>query len=135
MSLLPASWFEYLGRQVLRHYLLAGAAFVVLCATVGLGVLRLEADFSARAFFGGDVERLAQLDAHQARWGADDGVVIVTAQVRRGSVLERECLEDLENLARAIEDLPGVAHTVGLHNIRLPQERGGALAFLTPLEA
>lgn len=135
LSAIVSSSFDLLARLVLRHKLFTAVGFTLFCVVIGAGAALLEADFSARAFFGGDREGLERLDAHQARWGADDAVMLVTAEAKEGTLLEQERLAALGRLARALEGLEGVARTAGLHNVRLPRNEEGALAFRSVKDA
>lgn len=129
MSAIVSSWFGLLARLVLRHKLVTAGGFALLCALVGGGASLLQVDFSARAFFGGDEAGLALLDEHQARWGADDAIMLVTVVSREGNLLDKERLTAIAKLASDIEGLAGVKRTIGLHNVLIPRNVDGALAF------
>lgn len=135
MSAIVSSWFGLLARLLLRHKLVTAASFALLCGAIGAGITLLEADFSARAFFAGDGVGLSTLDEHQARWGADDAMLVVTVVTDEGSLLERERLDAMARIGAAVAGVEGVAGTFGLHNVLVPRREGEVLAFRSVRDA
>jgi predicted RND superfamily exporter protein len=134
LSLIVSSLFHRLASLLMRRRVWFALSFAFVVVAVGAGAAKLRVDFSARAFFGGDPETLATLDAYQSAWGADDAVVLVVAQSPRGSVLTRERLEAIEELRLQLGELDGVGESAAITSLRLPVNEGGTLAFKTPLE-
>jgi len=81
--------FDRLARFVLSHRAIVAAVLAALVLGVSAGAVRLQADFSAVAFYGaGDAEVDHLLDFKE-RWGADDSMllVLVDAPAATGGVL------------------------------------------------
>lgn len=100
--------FARLTRLILSHRRLASLALAVLVLVPVWGLQWLTIDFSARVMFGSADPALVQWSDSRERWGADDAVIAVIASVDDGTLLTRDRLERLKEVATALEALPGV---------------------------
>lgn len=111
-----------------RWVYLAGL-LVVIATTVG-GVVWINADFSARAFFGSDDPETAYLDGYLERWGQDD-VLFVVLDGQGRSLVTRERLKAIDGLISELEDDPQVEWAMGVS--RLPRVRRGPAGLWLPV--
>lgn len=119
-------------RWVIGHPRALSAGFVALAMGVIAGVFQLEVDFSARAFFGSDGPALAVLDDFQSRWGADDGIIFLGVEARRGDFWDGTHAAALASLGEALEQRPGVKQVQGYWDLVVPIDDNGVLS-LEPL--
>jgi len=97
--------FDRLARFVLSHRAIVAAVLAALVLGVSAGAVRLQADFSAVAFYGaGDAEVDHLLDFKE-RWGADDSMllVLVDAPAATGGVLTPARMGALAELTDELE--------------------------------
>jgi hydrophobe/amphiphile efflux-3 (HAE3) family protein len=112
-------------RRALTVLVLAVVAFA------GAGLPRLYADFGSRPFVAGQGDGLAFLDEHQARWGDDEDVVVVTVDAGGASVLDR--LDAIARIEGDLRDLDGVDGVVSLLDV--PQPVRGPLGTVQSIPA
>ncbi len=76
--------FERLARFVLRHRALTAATLIGLVLVTLGGAVKMQADFSAVAFYGSGDAEVAHLLDFKERWGADDSVVLILLEAPDG---------------------------------------------------
>lgn len=107
--------FDRLAGFVLRHRG-ATAALLLLVVIVTLGgASKMQADFSAVAFYGsGDAEVDHLLD-YKSRWGADDSLILVLLEAPAGQdVLTPTRMAGIAELTDLLERHPDVAEVVSI---------------------
>lgn len=114
--------FARLVAALLRHRIATALALTLAVLIAAAGLLRLRVDFSSQAFYGGEPELAEQLAAHQSAWGADDDLlfVLVHTDDLEAGVLDRDRLDAIAELARALESVEGVERSTTIANQLVP---------------
>jgi len=104
--------FSNLARFVLGHRLVVALVLSIVMLSATAGAFRIEADFSAMAFFGGGDPAVDRLVEFKERWGQDDAIilVVVTAEPDAPSdLLTGPRLRAIQDLVERLEADRGVA--------------------------
>lgn len=126
-----ARGLAWLVERVLGHRLLAGLGLAALTVVALLGLTRLRVDFSSTSFYGDDSDAAADLASYQARWGPDDGTLLVLVEPRASDdpagVVSAERIAAIGALAEALADAEGVEGVRSIATVELPRRglRGG----------
>ena len=117
-------FFGWLADRVLRHRALATLVLLVLVLVPASGVVHLQVDFSADAFFGSGDPALEALKDYRDRWGRDDDALLVIVDGQGESLLDRPHLEAISAVVDAIEEDERVREVVALTELSRPERRG-----------
>jgi predicted RND superfamily exporter protein len=113
----PRRVFGRIAVWVLEHRRATVLLLLMVYAAVLAGGVRLQVDFSARAFFGTDDPAAATLDRFVEEWGTDDGTLLVLVDGQGRDLLRPDRLELIEEIGGAIEALPGVAEVLSISTV------------------
>ncbi|MCP4867272.1 MAG: MMPL family transporter [Proteobacteria bacterium] len=105
--------FDRLATLVLGHRAAVAAALTVLVLGVASGAHRLQADFSAVAFYGAGDHEVDHLLDYKRRWGHDDSMLLVLVEAPDGLLTPAR----MNIIAAMTEDLdrhPDVAEVVSI---------------------
>ncbi len=111
--------FDRLAHSVLTRRGFTAAALLVVVVGAVVGALRLEADFSALAFFGSKDPEVDRLVEYKARWGKDDAVLLAVVTAAPGTspdLLTPGRLLALSELVDSLERDPDLAWVQALTN-------------------
>ncbi len=117
-------FFGWLADIVLRRRALSALVLAVLVLAPASGLVHLQVDFSAEAFFGTGDPALDQLHDYRERWGRDDDTMLVIVDDDGASLLDREHLRAIERVVQALEAAPNVYEVLALTQLSRPQRRG-----------
>jgi predicted RND superfamily exporter protein len=124
--------FRGLARLVLGHRLLVALILAVLVCTLMLGLPHLFVDFSAKAFFGAQTDKLQAFESHRATWGTEDDVVLVASVTDEADgVLTKKRLDALEALRQALDALVVTEEVHGLTDA--PRLQRAAMGMVLPV--
>ena len=104
--------FARLATFVLGHRLSLALSLLLVMLAAAAGAIRIEADFSAMAFFGGGDPAVDQLIEFKERWGQDDAVILVVVTAEDGAradLLTGSRLRAIHDLVERLEADRGVA--------------------------
>ena len=109
--------FDRLSQFVLRHRAAVACVLALVMVGATAGAVRLQADFSAMAFFGGSDPAIERLNAFKERWGKDDAVILVVLTAPPGTapdLLTGSRLRAVHDLVERMDADRGVASVHGL---------------------
>ncbi|MCP4499166.1 MAG: MMPL family transporter [Deltaproteobacteria bacterium] len=144
MNAMIRQLFDRFAALLFAHRRKSAVLFVVVSLAVAFGATRLEVDFSARGYFGGDEKKEAELQAFSERFSPDDNVVVAVVKIpsltkdqkkdreRRALILDEAPLLELKELTQAFRSLAGVKEVHALSTLPFPQNVDGGLVFLPP---
>lgn len=120
----------------IRHRRLTFVCTAVLALVALLGVLRLRVDFSSTAFYGGDEEQRAQLEAFVSRWGADDRTLVVLVEAEDAlGVITPERLETIERLRQVLAEHPHVTRSDAITSLPIPPDDRPLIEHVRQIES
>ena len=122
---------------ILGHRMVVTLIFLSLAAFLFSGVRHLSVDFSARAFFGGQDDVAAELDAFQEAWGADDRVILAVISLKddvSGNLLTAPRIGAMKAFADALLELDGIKNVTSATHLPFPTMRDGMLTFAPVLD-
>jgi len=126
--------FHRFAERLTRHRPLFVGLTVVIVVAVLFGTLRLEVDFSARAFFGSDGDETAALERFTAAFGPDDNVVLVVLERKDGTFVDASGLLAIRQIARRLATVDGVDRVLAFTEEKAPvADPMGALVFAAPV--
>ena len=108
--------FQRLSQFVLSRRLLVACVLGIVVLGSTAGAARLQADFSAMAFFGGGDPAVDELTAFKERWGKDDAIILVVVTAADGApdLLTGARLRAVHDLTERLDADRGVAAVHGL---------------------
>jgi hypothetical protein len=118
------------GAEVHSGALLLVAAALLIAATAGLGVLRL--DMSFRPLFASGAEIAEPTREFEGVFGQSSGAWIATV-IENAGVSTAELLRTSARLSEIAATVPGISEVMSLTSLAVPQWRDGRLAFVQPL--
>lgn len=122
--------FQRFATHLTRHRAAFVAATFIVVLAVLAGALRLEVDFSARAFFGKDGAETDALARFTEAFGPDDNVILVVLERDEGRFVDASGLAYVRALARSLTDVDGVDRVLAFTEERAPvADETGALVF------
>ena len=103
-----------LARAVVRHRGRSALLVLAVLAAAIAGALRIQIDFSSRAFYGAEDPAAAQLRTFHETFGPDDNTLAVVLTVSTGSVATGPRMEAVGALHDRLANLEGVRRVVAL---------------------
>jgi predicted RND superfamily exporter protein len=126
-------FFRFAERLTRHRPLFIGLTSVVVIAVLA-GALRLEVDFSARAFFGSDGDETAALERFTKAFGPDDNVVLVVLERKDGTFVDAAGLTTIRQIARKLATVDGIDRVLAFTEEKAPvADEMGALVFRAPV--
>jgi predicted RND superfamily exporter protein len=126
--------FERLTELILAHRRLTALGLALVLLASALGVARLGADFSVRAFYSRHDPEAAYLETYLRDWGEDD-MLLVVADGGEDGLLTRERLRALDDLATSLESVEGVGRVVSVTRVPRVNRAGPGVFVPVPLLA
>ncbi len=122
--------FARLSLFVLSNRLAVAVGMLLMMVAAASGAVRLQADFSAMAFFGGGDPAIDTLVEFKERWGQDDAVILVVVTADPGApqdLLTGPRLRAIHDLVERLEADRGVAAVHALTTTALLRDEPGVI--------
>jgi hypothetical protein len=119
--------FTTLAKGVLGHRAAVALALALVVAGTLAGILHLQADFSAVAFYGSGDREVAHLLDFKERWGADDSMILVLLEADGDGMVTPTRMRALAELTEVLDRHPDIAEVASITStpILVGESRGG----------